>query len=165
MPRVARPNDPYSVPPELVLGTDLQDRGVPHGDQKRQRTEVEEVLRRLRSQPGIVLADEVGTGKTFVALAAAYSVAVQSVRGPVVVMVPGNLVDKWEQDLKTFCELYLRDRRPVKIGDTTRSESTLPSSLRYGVARHSVEFMRLMDDAPRERAHVIFLARDRKSVV
>ena len=56
----------------------------------------------------MILADEVGMGKTFVALAIAYSVAVRSPRGPVIVMVPANLVDKWEQDLKTFCELVPR---------------------------------------------------------
>ncbi len=49
-------------------------------------------------------------GKTFVALAVACSVAIRSPRGPVVVMVPVNLIDKWEQDLSTFCELYLDTR-------------------------------------------------------
>src|SRR5262245_42088073 len=104
MPRMT---DIYSCPPELTLGARLNAR-VPEADQKRQRAEVEELLRRLCNQPGVVLADEVGMGKTFVALAVAYSVAIRSPRGPVIVMVPANLVDKWEQDLKTFCELYLQ---------------------------------------------------------
>src|SRR5439155_4886348 len=30
--------------------------------------------------------------------------------------------------------------------------------VRYGVARHSVELMKLLDDLPRERCHLIFLA-------
>ena len=113
MPRMS---DIYRPPPELVLGTRLNAR-VPEADQKRQRAEVEEILRRLRNQPGVILADEVGMGKTFVALAVAYSVAVRSPRGPVIVMVPANLVDKWEQDLKTFCELYLENRHPVRRDD------------------------------------------------
>ena len=93
--------DVSSPPPELLLGTRLNIR-VPEADQMRQRAEVGEILRRLHNQPGVVLADEVGMGKTFVALAIAYSVAIRSPRGPVIVMVPPNLVNKWEQDLKTF---------------------------------------------------------------
>jgi len=50
---------------------------------------------RLRNQPGVILADEVGMGKTFVALAVAYSIAQHSPRGAVIVMVPANLIDKW----------------------------------------------------------------------
>jgi SNF2 family DNA or RNA helicase len=120
MPRISDICDP---PPELVLGTRLNGR-VPEIDQTRQRAEVVEILRRLRDQPGVVLADEVGMGKTFVALAIAYSVAVRSPRGPVIVMVPANLVDKWEQDLKTFCELYLESRRPVLRDDASRKDLT-----------------------------------------
>lgn len=150
-------SDIYSPPTELVLGTRLNAR-VPESDQKRQRTEVVEILRRLRNQPGVILADEVGMGKTFVALAIAHSVAFRSPRGPVIVMVPANLVDKWEQDLKTFCELYLENRRPVPRHGATGHDLTDPTSLRYGVARHSVELMKLLDDPPRERCHLIFLA-------
>jgi len=154
MPRVT---DIYNCPPELTLGSRMNDR-VPEADQKRQRAEVEELLRRLNNQPGIVLADEVGMGKTFVALAVAHSLAVRSPRGPVVVMVPANLVDKWEQDLKTFCELYLHNRQPVRRDCGTAKALTRPSAVRYGVARHSVELMKLLDDEPRKRAHLIFLA-------
>jgi superfamily II DNA or RNA helicase len=147
----------YKVPPELTLGHNIAFR-VPKSDQIRQRLEVEEILRRLQSQPGVILADEVGMGKTFVALAAAYSVAVGSRRGPVVVMVPANLVDKWEQDLKTFCELYLDHRQPVRRDDVTQGSLAYPSYVRYGVARHSVDLMKLLDDSPRIRCHLIFLA-------
>src|SRR3954465_13893327 len=105
--------DPYHLPPDLVLGTRLVKR-VPAADQQRQRAEVEEILRRLRTQPGVILADEVGMGKTFVALGVAYSIAKCSRRGAVILMVPANLVDKWEQDLKTFCELYVQDACAVR---------------------------------------------------
>ena len=67
-------SDLHRIPPELVLGTRMKDR-VPAADQKRQREEVKAILARLRRQPGVILADEVGMGKTFVALAIAYSVA------------------------------------------------------------------------------------------
>jgi hypothetical protein len=144
-------------PPELVLGTRLNSR-VPEADQKRQRAEVEEILRRLCGQPGVILADEVGMGKTFIALAVAYCYAVLSRRGPVIVMVPANLVDKWTQDLHTFCDLYLENRRAVDRDRATRKELMDPAAVRYGVARHSVDLMKLLDDAPRERCHLIFLA-------
>jgi len=146
--------DIYSPPPDLLLGTRLNIR-VPQADQMRQRAEVDAILRRLRNQPGVILGDEVGMGKTFVALAVAYSVAIRSPRGPVIVMVPANLVDKWEQDLKTFCELYLQNRFAVNRDDLAKSDTT---AVRYGIARHSVELMKLLDDQPRKRAHLIFLA-------
>ncbi len=144
-------------PPELSLGTRLNSR-VPEADQKRQRAEVEEILRRLCGQPGVILADEVGMGKTFIALAVAYCYAVLSRRGPVIVMVPANLVDKWIQDLHAFCDLYLEDRRVVDRDRATRKELMDPAAVRYGVARHSVDLMKLLDDKPRERCHLIFLA-------
>ena len=135
----------------------MKDR-VPAADQKRQRREVKAILARLRRQPGVILADEVGMGKTFVALAIAYSVATRSPRGPVIVMVPANLIDKWEQDLATFCELYLDNRWPVRCGSERRKNLLAPESVRYGTARHSVELMRLLDDPPRRRCHLILLA-------
>lgn len=150
--------DVYNTPPEVLLGTQLNAR-VPETDQKRQRAEVVDILGRLRNQPGVILADEVGMGKTFVALAIAYTVAVSSPRGPVIVMVPANLVDKWEQDLKTFCELYLENRQAVRKGEVgAGKEPRKGSAVRYGVARHSIELMKLLDDPPRERCHLIFLA-------
>jgi superfamily II DNA or RNA helicase len=147
----------YTMPPEMILGEQLNTR-VPEADQKRQRIEVEEILRRMRNQPGVILADEVGMGKTFVALAIAYSVAACTSRGPVIVMVPANLVYKWEQDLKTFCELYLKDRHPVQRDNATRKELKNPTSVRYGIARHSIDLMKLLDDPAGERCHLIFLA-------
>ena len=104
------------------------------------------------------MADEVGMGKTFVALAIAYSVAIRSPKGPVIVMVPSNLVDKWKQDLGTFCELYLDRRRPVDRGAATTKDFADPSVLRYGVALHSIDLLKLLDDPPRVWCHLIFLA-------
>lgn len=150
-------NDSNRIPPELVLGTRMKDR-VPAADQARQRREVKAILARLRQQPGVILADEVGMGKTFVALAIAYSVAIRSPRGPVIVMVPANLIDKWEQDLATFCELYLDNRRPVCCHGARRKDLIAPEAVRYGTARHSVELMRLLDDPRRRRCHLILLA-------
>ena len=150
-------SDPYSTSPELVLGSRMNQR-VPESDQTRQRSEVEAILVRLRGQPGVILADEVGMGKTFVALAIAYSIATRNPRGSVIVMVPANLVGKWEQDLATFCELYLENRRPVRREGARPEELTAPEAVRYGTARHSVDMMRLLDDPPPRRCHLILLA-------
>lgn len=147
----------FEVPPELVLGTKLNQR-VPEADQRRQRAEVEEILRRFRRQPGVILADEVGMGKTFVALGIAYSIAVQKKTGPVVLMVPANLVDKWAQDLSTFCELYLEQRHAVRRDTSSLKELKSREAVRYGVARHSIDLMKLLDDQASERCHLIFLA-------
>jgi superfamily II DNA or RNA helicase len=147
----------YAAPPELVLGQRLNTR-VPRADQERQRAEVDDILRRLRTQSGVILADEVGMGKTFVALGVAYTVGIRSPKGPVIVMVPSNLVDKWKQDLSAFCDLYLDGRRPLDRDVATAKELTGPNVLRYGVALHSIELMKLLDDPSRVRCHLIFLA-------
>lgn len=147
----------FRMPDDLVLGTRLNER-VPTADQERQRREVEVILQRLAGQPGLVLADEVGMGKTFVALGVAYSVALNSRKGPVIVMVPSNLLEKWQQDLSTFCDLYVSGRRPVRRETATTKQLMAPDALRYGVAIHSIELLRLLDDAPRERCHLVFLA-------
>ena len=147
----------YSVPKDLVLGVRLNNR-VPEADQKRQRDEVVEILRRLRRQPGLILADEVGMGKTYVALAVAFTVAVRSPRGPVIVMVPPNLISKWEQDLRAFCDLYLDEWHSERLGAETKAGTRDADVLRYGVARHSIELMKLLDDPPRSRCQLILLA-------
>ncbi len=144
------------VPDELILGTELNHR-VPHADQRRQRQEVEEILSRLQSQPGLVLADEVGMGKTFVALAVAYSFSVQRRTGPVVIVVPSNLEAKWEQDLCTFCELYLANRRPVSRSASTSREWTDASAVRYAVCAHSIDYIRAIERGGRFGCHLVFL--------
>ena len=97
-------------------------------------------------------------GKTFVALAIAYSIAVNARLGPVIVMVPANLIDKWEQDLSTFCELYLDNCRLVRRNDSNQNIASNYGIVRYDSARHSVKLMRLLDDPADERCHFIFLA-------
>lgn len=44
-------------------------------DARRQERTAREIVDRLNNQPGLILADEVGLGKTFVALAVAASIA------------------------------------------------------------------------------------------
>ena len=145
------------IPSELLLGRRANPR-VSIADQARQRAEAEEILARLARQPGVILADEVGMGKTFVALAVAYCVGIQSRKGPVVVMTPPNLIDKWVQDLDAFCSLYLANVAAVARRDCDSRPNGPAQAFRYGTARHSVEFLKLLDDPPRRRCHIVFLA-------
>src|SRR5204862_155829 len=89
-------------------------------------------LERLAGRPGLVLADEVGMGKTFVALAVAASVALSDRDRPVVVMVPPSLKEKWPRDFGVFVEQCL-----------TRE---LRSRLRPSSAQTGVQFLKLLAD-------------------
>lgn len=119
---------------------------IAESDASRQTATVQAILKRLSRQPGLILADEVGMGKTFVALAVAASVAwAEKQRRPVVVMVPPSLSEKWPIDFEVFCENCLP------------REEDGEGSLTYGVARRGVEFFRLLDDPKPQRKQIIFL--------
>ena len=103
-----------------------------------------EILKRLSNKPGVILADEVGMGKTFVALAVAVSVALENKgKRPVVVMVPPSLKEKWPRDFALFKERCLPKELAAKVQSAT--------------AENAVEFLKLLDDPPRRRKSVIFL--------
>lgn len=111
----------------------------------RQIATAREIVERLNRQPGLILADEVGLGKTFVALAVAASVAISTKkRRPVVVMVPPALTEKWPQEWRTF------------------SEYCLPSDSGLRATAHTIsrpsEFLRLFDDDAAHRFHIAFVA-------
>jgi SNF2 family DNA or RNA helicase len=113
-------------------------------DALRQERTARDILERLAAQPGVILADEVGMGKTFVALAVAVSVAlVNRGKRPVVVMVPSSLKEKWPADFALFREKCLPDRLRERVqGDQ---------------AERAVEFLKLLDDPVERRKSVIFL--------
>jgi superfamily II DNA or RNA helicase len=113
-------------------------------DAARQERTAREILKRLRSQPGLVLADEVGMGKTFVALAVAVSVALSNRRKrPVVVMVPPSLKEKWPADFEMFREKCL----PRDLADRVK----------YGRAERAAEFLKLLDDPPERKKAILFV--------
>ena len=77
-------------------------------DGARQQETARSILADLTVQPGVVLADEVGMGKTYVALGVIASVVRASRHSgrPVVVMVPSGLASKWPREwdqFKAFC--------------------------------------------------------------
>lgn len=128
------------------LGTrlDLKNDRISDADAGRQLRTIAEILRRLGTQPGIVLADEVGMGKTFVALGVAM-VAALADRGrrPVVVMVPSSLHEKWPRDFALFRDLAVK----------------LPADkvLRAEPADSALDFFRLIEKDAKDRPHIIFL--------
>lgn len=113
------------------------------GDAARQEKTAREILARFAERPGLVLADEVGMGKTFVALAVAASVALSDRRRPVVVMVPPSLKEKWPSDFGVFAEQCLTDQ--------------LRGRVRCSSAETGVQFLKRLDDPPERRASLIFL--------
>ncbi|MBU1101436.1 MAG: DEAD/DEAH box helicase [Bacteroidetes bacterium] len=113
-------------------------------DSARQQRTAIEILKRLDSQPGLILADEVGMGKTFVALAVAISVLLEDKqKRPVVVMVPSSLKEKWPKDLNIFKERCL----PKKLAD----------KLKFGFSDKAVDFLKFLDDPIEKKKSIIFL--------
>lgn len=130
----------YSLHPSINLH--VADR-ISLEDAQRQQKTANAILQRLTNQPGIILADEVGMGKTFVALATAVSIYLKD-KKPVVIMVPPNLAQKWSNDFKLFKEACI-------------SDPAVRAILKSEIAERPVKFLNLLDDDESNRASVIFL--------
>lgn len=112
----------------------------------RQKKTAGHILERLAEQPGVILADEVGMGKTFVALTVGVSIALQNPdAGPVVVMVPPSVKDKWPRDFGVFFDRCLRPIAKQRVKTTT---DTLESG---------VDFLKALDDPPERQRQLLFL--------
>ena len=114
-------------------------------DALRQKVSAQAILDRFVEQPGVILGDEVGMGKTFVALAVAAAHVVHDPSRPVVVMVPAGVVGKWKRDSETFRVSCLRSEHERE-------------RFRVRSAETGVEFLKLLDDPTSIRATVIVLA-------
>jgi superfamily II DNA or RNA helicase len=113
-------------------------------DARRQTITAKDISRRLTDRPGVILADEVGMGKTFVSLAVAASVALSDARRrPVIVMVPPGLKEKWSRDFAMFKERCVTP--------------SLATRLRCAAADTGVEFLKLLDDPVERRCQVVLL--------
>ena len=133
----------YKHPLSSDINLYIPDR-IAEADARRQTETAREVLRRLQGQPGVILADEVGMGKTFVALAVAVSVALSDPgRRPVVVMVPPSLKEKWPREFQLFREKCL--------------PSSLADRLRHKSADRAIDFLKLLDDPASRKSNLIFL--------
>lgn len=113
-------------------------------DAARQTVTARDILRRFTHRPGVILADEVGMGKTFVSLAVAAAVALNDTRRrPVVVMIPPGLKEKWPRDFDMFAERCM--------------DPNLRKRLKLGSAETGVDFLKFLDDPVDRRCQIIFL--------
>lgn len=102
----------WPISPRISMRNDR----VADADADRQLTTAAEILRRFDDQPGIVLADEVGMGKTYVALAVAVSVLEATRRRrPVVIMVPSAVAEKWPTEWAVFSERCLLPNHGLRV--------------------------------------------------
>lgn len=91
----------------LRLGARAEKDGIPIGDVARQEDTVIRALDMLDERPGIVLADEVGMGKTYEALGIAAAARESNRRSRIVVVTPGpDLNTKWFSEFSRFREMY-----------------------------------------------------------
>ena len=112
-------------------------------DAARQEATAAAILESLHGQPGVVLADAVGMGKTYVALAVVASVltATRHSRRPVMVMMPPGLAAKWRAEWRQF---QAHCCTPDGALDWVRDE----------YVRHPTEFFRLLEG---RRPHLIWM--------
>lgn len=128
---------------QLYPDLSLRNGRVPDEDADRQMRTAREILKRMDTQPGVVLADEVGMGKTFVALAVAVSAVLATrKRHPVVVMVPASVAEKWPKEWEVFSQCCLPPDHGLRASETIRRGGP---------------FMKLLDDDAERRKHIIFL--------
>ena len=91
----------------LHLDARAEKDGIPPSDIERQEATVLRALDMLDSQPGIILADEVGMGKTYEALGVAAAIRHAKPRSRIVVVTPGpDLNQKWHEEFPRFREIF-----------------------------------------------------------
>lgn len=111
-------------------------------DWTRQRRTAADILRRLQTQEGVILADQVGMGKTYVALAVAVSQILSTPDlGQVVIFVPAAVADKWVREWRKFSESLLEPGSGIRCVDQP--------------IRSGEEFLKQLDDHPEDRKHII----------
>ena len=136
----------WAFPSEIVQLGGVGKSRIRREDAERQTETARTILARLQTQPGVLLADEVGMGKTFVAMAVAAAVimATRRTHCPVVVMVPPGLRQKWQRDWEQFKTHCVRDQALHWVRDE--------------YAHTPTEFFKLLDDPVDRRAHLIFIS-------
>src|SRR5689334_22918547 len=78
---------------------------VPPRDIERQEDTVLRALTLLDAQPGVVLADEVGMGKTYEALGVLAARLHERPDARALILTPGrDLNTKWTKELRAFCD-------------------------------------------------------------
>jgi len=135
----------WSIAGEIIELEGVGKAQINPADAQRQAETARVILERLLMQPGVLLADEVGMGKTYVAMAVVASVIASTRRThcPVVVMVPAGLRQKWQRDWEQFKTHCVRNHAL----DWVRDE----------YAHSPTEFFKLLDDRADRRTHLVFI--------
>jgi hypothetical protein len=115
-------------------------------DGLRQQETARSILQDLQTKPGVILADEVGMGKTYVALAVVASVLLSTggEAHPVVVMMPPGLLGKWQREWEHFKGLCCRDTAAL-------------NSMRSATVNTPTELFKLLDNHRRKRARLVWM--------
>lgn len=115
----------------LQLGARARRDGITSSEIERQEDTVIRALRMLDDRPGIVLADEVGMGKTFEALGIIAAFKHREPRSKCVIVTPGpDLNHKWFSEIERFGEMFDFRGAASKVG-------TL-AELIEGIRKHSI---------------------------
>ena len=135
----------WTFPQGIIELGGVTKKQISSDDARRQTETAGSILADLCTRPGVLLADEVGMGKTYVAMAVAASaiVATRRMHCPVVVMVPSGLRQKWQRDWYQFKAHCVRPG----VLEWVRDE----------YAHTPTEFFKLLDDDVRKRVHLVFL--------
>lgn len=115
-------------------------------DGERQQHTARSILSDLSTKPGVILADEVGMGKTYVGLAVVASVAcaTRTSGRPIIVMVPPGLARKWAREWEHFKALCCT--RPGAL-----------SWIRHAEVRTPTEFYRRLNAPRTQRPHILWM--------
>jgi hypothetical protein len=124
----------------------IGDHKIAAEDGARQQKTAQSILNDLAMQPGVILADEVGMGKTYVALAVVASVvhATRSSGRPVIIMMPPGLAHKWPREWEQFKSLCC-----------TRPEAL--AWVRDVYVHDPTELFKALDDPRSLRPHIIWM--------
>lgn len=108
---------------------------IPERDIRRQEDSVLQVLHLFGEQPGVVLADEVGMGKTYEAIGVLAAALQEDPQRRALILTPGpDLNMKWEKELRAFGDpnrpMYRgfqgRFRTAARLGELVEAARTYP---------------------------------------
>lgn len=115
----------------LLLGARAERDGITMAEIERQEDTVIRALGMLDDRPGLLLADEVGMGKTFEALGVIAAFKHREPRSKIVIVTPGpDLNKKWFSEIERFGEMYDFTGAACKAGTLTE--------LIEGIRKHSI---------------------------
>jgi superfamily II DNA or RNA helicase len=111
-------------------------------DWARQRRTANDILHRLQTKEGVILADQVGMGKTYVALAVVVSHILSTPDlGRVVIFVPAAVADKWVREWQKFSESLLDHGTGIRCVNKP--------------IRSGEELLKKLDDSKDDREHIL----------